>query len=55
MFGGLIKAAVGLVIETPVAIIADVVTLGGAINEKDTTYTGKALSKVVENITDSTK
>ncbi len=30
----LTKAAVGVVIETPMAVVADVVTLGGALTEK---------------------
>ena len=55
MLGSLLKAAVGVVIETPVAVVADVITLGGAINDKRKPYTAEALSKVVKNLEDSTK
>lgn len=55
MFGSLIKAAVGVVVETPVAIAADVVTLGGSINEKDEPYTATAIKKVVGNIAEATE
>lgn len=55
MLGNLLKAVVGVVVETPVAIVADVVTLGGAINDKRQPYTATALEKVVKNIEDSTK
>ena len=55
MFGSLLKAAVGVVVETPVAIVADVVTLGGSLTDKDKPYTAEAVEKVVENIQDSTK
>ena len=55
MLGNLIKAAVGVVVETPVALIADVVTLGGTLNGKDEPYTAEAVSKVIKNIEDSTK
>ena len=33
MFESLLKAAVGVVVELPVAIVKDVVTLGGAITD----------------------
>lgn len=55
MFGDLFKAVVGVVVETPVAIVADAITLGGAINDKDKPYTATALEKVVDNIQKSTK
>ncbi len=55
MFGSLLKAAVGVVVETPVAIVADVVTLGGSLTDKDKPYTAEAVEKVVENIQESTK
>ena len=38
MFGmleDLAKATVGLVIETPIAVVADVVTMGGVLTDKD--------------------
>lgn len=58
MFGTLkhlTQAAVGLVVETPVALAADVVTLGGALNNTKQPYTTAALEKVVKNIQKSTK
>lgn len=58
MFGiinNLVKATVGVVIETPIAIAADVITMGGAMTDKDKPYTAEALEKVVKNITETTK
>lgn len=51
MFSELFKAAVG-VITVPVAVVADVVTLGGTLSDKrnDSTYTGDTLSKVWDNL-----
>jgi hypothetical protein len=54
MFGELLKAAVGLVIETPIAIVSDVVTVGGGLSDKEQPYTLSALEKVLKNIQDST-
>jgi hypothetical protein len=54
MFGELLKAAVGVVVETPLAVATDVITLGGAITERDEPYTVSALKKVVKNVEDST-
>ena len=55
MLGDLAKAAVGIVIETPVAVVADVVTLGGSLTDKDQPYTATALEKVMENVENATK
>lgn len=58
MLGNLTKAVVGVVVETPVAIVADVATLGGTLTDKSESYTSKALGNVVKNIqkaTDSEK
>jgi len=58
MFGmleSLTKAVVGVVIETPIALAADVVTLGGALTDKEKPYTATALEKVVQNVENSTK
>lgn len=58
MFGmleSLTKAAVGVVVETPLAIAADVVTLGGALTDRDQPYTVEAISNVVENVSDAVK
>ncbi|MES1989255.1 MAG: hypothetical protein V4440_14720 [Pseudomonadota bacterium] len=54
MFGSLLKAVVGVVIETPLAIAKDVITLGGAITEQDEPYTVTALKKVSDNVSDAT-
>lgn len=55
MFGKLLKAAVGVVIETPIAVVADVVTLGGTLTDKQSTYTAEAVEKVVKNVKESTE
>lgn len=55
MFTNLFKAAVGVVIETPVAIISDAVTLGGSLTDKDKPYTAEALEQVYKNIQKATK
>lgn len=54
IIGNLAKATVGLVIETPIALAKDVVTLGGAITEKNEPYTVTSLSKVVDNVSKAT-
>lgn len=54
MFGSLLKATVGVVIETPVALVKDVVTMGGAITDEDKPYTAQALEKVSQNLSDAT-
>ena len=55
LLGNLAKAAVGAVVETPVALVADVVTLGGSLTDKKEPYTATAVSKVVENVQNATK
>lgn len=55
MLENLTKAAVGVVIETPIAVVADVVTMGGALTDKDQPYTATALEKVMENVENATK
>lgn len=55
MFNSLVKATVGVVVETPLAVVADVVTMGGALTDKEVPYTADALEKVYENLKDSTK
>lgn len=52
--GDLAKATVGVVIETPLAIAADVVTMGGALTDKDEPYTCTALKKIVKNVENAT-
>ena len=55
MLSDLAKAAVGVVIETPIAVVADVVTMGGVLTDKDQPYTATALEKVMENVENATK
>lgn len=55
ILGDLTKAVVGVVVETPVAMVADVVTMGGALNDKKEPYTVTALKKVVDNVENATK
>lgn len=54
MFGSLLKAAVG-VVTTPVAVVADVVTLGGALTDAKQPYTAEAISDVLKNLSNATK
>ncbi|OIO69022.1 MAG: hypothetical protein AUJ56_07975 [Zetaproteobacteria bacterium CG1_02_49_23] len=54
ILGDLTKAAVGVVVETPIAIAADALTLGGVITDKDEPYTATALKNVVKNIEHAT-
>ena len=57
MFGMLksvTKAVVGAVVETPVAVVADVVTLGGSLTDKDEPYTATSVGKVMDNLSDVT-
>ncbi len=54
MFGSLLKAVVGVVVETPIAVIADIATLGGVLSDKDEPYTATAMRRVVENVEKAT-
>lgn len=53
--GNLTKAVVGVAVETPVAVVADIVTLGGAITERDEPYTATSVKKVMDNLSDATE
>lgn len=56
MFGlleGLTKAVVGVVVS-PVAIVADVVTMGGVLTDKDEPYTSKAVKDILQNLDNAT-
>lgn len=58
MFGTLkhlTKAVVGVVVETPVSLVADVLTLGGSLTDTKQPYTTTALAKVADNVSKSTK
>ena len=54
MFESLLKAVVGVVIETPLAVATDIVTIGGALTDKNEPYTVTALKKVIDNVEDAT-
>jgi hypothetical protein len=55
MFGmleSLAKAATA-VVTVPVSVVADVVTLGGALTDKEKPYTAEAVSDLVQNLKDA--
>ncbi|HZD27235.1 MAG TPA: hypothetical protein VE251_00900 [Xanthobacteraceae bacterium] len=54
MFGNLMKAAIGVLIETPIAVAADIITMGGALTDKKEPYTATAVKRIVENIAEAT-
>jgi len=57
MFGilnSLTKAAVS-VVSLPVSVAADVVTMGGALNDKPRPYTAETLSDLIRNLENATK
>ncbi len=54
ILGNLTKAAVG-VVTLPIKVVADVATLGGAVTDRQRTYTGEAVSQVLKNIDKATK
>lgn len=57
MFGFLestVKAAAS-VVSVPVAVAADVVTLGGSLTDKEHPYTAEACSDLVQNVKDMTR
>jgi hypothetical protein len=58
MFGmleKLAKATVAAVVETPIALVADTLTLGGALTDTKEPYTVTALDKVVKNVQEATE
>ncbi len=55
ILGNLTKAVLGVVVETPIALAADVLTLGGAITEKREPYTATALKSVMKNVENAVK
>lgn len=52
MFESLAKAAVA-VVTVPVAVVADVVTMGGVMTDKDKPYTAEAVEDFVDNLKDA--
>ena len=55
LIGDLTKAVVGVVVETPIALAADVVTMAGACNDRHEPYTATALKGVMKNVENATK
>lgn len=55
IFKDLTKAVVGIVVVTPVAIVADVVTLGGTLTDTKEPYTATAVEDVMQNIENAAK
>ncbi len=51
IFGKLLKTVVD-VATTPIAVVADVVTMGGAVNDKRTTYTGDKLRQLGDDVSE---
>ncbi len=52
MFESLTKAAVGIV-TMPIAVVADVVTLGGALTDQKTPYSAQQAEKILDNLDDA--
>lgn len=57
MFGMLesLAKAAAAVVTVPVAVVADVVTLGGSLTDKEKPYTTEAVSDMVDNLKDATR
>lgn len=49
-----LKAAAS-VVSVPVAVAADVVTMGGALTDKERPYTTETCSDLVQNVKDMTR
>ncbi len=49
LFTGLVKAAVN-VVTLPIAVVADVATLGGSLSDKDEPYIVDNLKRIVEGV-----
>lgn len=52
---GILKSAVkaaSAVVDVPVSVAADVVTMGGALTDKDKPYTAEAAERLVKNVKD---
>lgn len=52
MLENLLKAAVGVVI-TPVAVAADIATLGGTLADQEKPFTAQVVNSVAENLKDA--
>lgn len=51
MFGSLFATAINIV-TTPIAVVKDVVTLGGTLTENGKTYTEEHIEKSIQDIKD---
>ncbi len=49
MFGSILKATVGVVVDLPLSIAKDVVTLGGALTDEPSAI-AKSLDTIGENV-----
>lgn len=52
---GILKSAVkaaSAVVDVPVSVAADVVTLGGSLTDKEKPYTAEAAERLVKNVSD---
>lgn len=54
MLTSTIKAAAS-VVDVPVSVAADVVTMGGALTDKEKPYTAEAAARFVENVKNITE
>lgn len=52
MFGSLLKATVGVVVDLPLSVAKDVVTMGGALTDEESA-TVKSLETIGQNVTNS--
>lgn len=55
ILSNLTKAAVGVVVQTPVALVSDLITMGGAMTDKDEPYTATALKNIADNVEKAVK
>lgn len=54
MFTKLGRAVLG-VVTLPVDIVADVITLGGSLTDRDVPYTARKAKQIMKNLDDATK
>ena len=54
MFGSILATAIN-VVTTPVAVVKDVVTLGGTLTENGESYTKEHIDKSIQDIKDIEK
>jgi hypothetical protein len=40
------------IVKTPIAIIADITTLGGTLSDRDEPYTKSVISKILDDVVD---